>query len=152
MGTKNLSKHELHQITSVNTNAITLLKIGQWDAGLRENFKDKEHLKLRCLVQVDLEAKSYQTTFSFACRQYAEGTRVWLTQLMRGHLKPAAEQVCGQPAGRRPLLCTQPLTHKHAAQTLAHQKRTSPLQVHQPRPIQRQLRQPLLRRVSLLCW
>ena len=34
-----LSKHELHQITSVNTNDIKLFKIGQWEAGFRQHYK-----------------------------------------------------------------------------------------------------------------
>ena len=43
----NLSKHESHQISSVNTNAIKLFKIGQWDAGFTRvrgwNFLLKIH-------------------------------------------------------------------------------------------------------------
>ena len=33
--TWNLSKHESHQITLVNSNVIKILKIGQWDADFR---------------------------------------------------------------------------------------------------------------------
>ena len=45
----NLSKHELHQITSVNINAIKLFKTRRWDAGLRSR---KEHVECQDLQNI----------------------------------------------------------------------------------------------------